>query len=122
MLALVFGAVLAEEETEMEEISEGRTFLTPFLGLLGPLGTLINIGSQFVILIALIGFVTGLKGVVDFDKLFKKSEEVYDYADTGYLRRGDYGPQVYSGNNYAPNSASYQRLTQQVNEAVEKQF
>jgi len=135
MLAFVLGAALAEEETQLEESEEGKqlipaglAILTPFLGLLGPLTTLINVGSQIVILIALIGFVTGLKGVVDFDKIFKKEEDVYvdtgyaPIADTGYLRRGDYGPSVgYTGNqDYAPNA--YNRLTAQVNQAVDAQF
>merc|ERR1712183_358000 len=110
---VLVGAVFAEDTTAMEETAEeGRTFLTPLLGLLPPLGTLVNLGTQFVILIALIGFVTGLKGVVDFESLFKKE----DIADT-YYRRGDYGPVAYQSGNFAPNSAY--NIASSVNQAIE---
>jgi len=129
VLAFVLGAALAEEDTEIEETPEGRKFLGPILGLLPPLATIVNIGSQVVILIALIGFVTGLKDVVNFDKIFGKSEDAY-LADTGYYRREAYGPSVYTGDNYATNSAvayghqdpQVHSLAAKVNKAVEKQF
>merc|ERR1711973_34428 len=109
---VLVGAVFADE-TAMEETEEGRTFLTPLLGLLPPLATLVNVGTQVVILIALIGFVTGLKGVVDFESLFKKE----DIADT-YYRRGDYGPVAYQGGNFAPNTAY--GIASSVNQAIEQ--
>merc|ERR1719370_2427683 len=95
-------AVFAEDTALEETAEEGRTFLTPLLGLLPPLATLVNVGTQVVILIALIGFVTGLKGVVDFESLFKK-EEISD----DWYRRGDYGPVAYQSGNFAPQLRPY---------------
>lgn len=77
ILAVLFGAALAEEGKSIEGKEEGR--------LIGPgtIVTLITVGTQIIILLALINFVTSLKGSIDFDNLFGKGGDDYGY-DTGY--------------------------------------
>lgn len=82
ILAVLFGAALAEEGKSIEGKEEGR--------LIGPgtIVTLITVGTQIIILLALINFVTSLKGSIDFDNLFGKGGDggYDDYSgyDTGY--------------------------------------
>jgi len=84
IFAVLLGVALAEDERSMQEQAEGRLFFAGF----PLLGALISLGVQIVILLALINFVTSLKGSIDFDNLFGKGGDDYGYTgyagDTGY--------------------------------------
>lgn len=130
IFAALIGMAMANDGKSLEAKEEGRLFGA---GLLTILGTLITLGVNIVILIALINLVSTLKDVVDLDSLFGKGGDDYAY-DTGYGApplTGYGAPTGSDGSSYS----SYRRqgvsrsfnelpvmskLSAKVNEAIEK--
>jgi len=87
IFAVLFGVALAEDAKSVEAKEEGRLFVG-----LPTIFTLIGLGAQIIILLALINFVTSLKGSIDFDNLFGKGGETGGYADYGGYDTGYAAP------------------------------
>ncbi|CAL4060924.1 unnamed protein product, partial [Meganyctiphanes norvegica] len=88
LFAVLLGVALADDAKSfpLEEKAEGRLFGA---GLLAIVSSLISLGLSIVVLLALIHFITALKGAVDLDGLLGKGEDVY--YDTGYAPATGYG-------------------------------
>jgi len=136
IFAMLFGAALAEDAKSIQASEEGRLFVG-----LPTIITLIQLGAQIIILLALINFVTSLKGSIDFDNLFGKGGDA-GYADYGYdsgyaapdlgyapapaATAGGHGSSYSSyrraGHAVEKRSAPLQRLQDKVYSAIEKLY
>jgi len=136
IFAALIGMAMASDGKSLLEPAEGRLFGADLFGILM---TLVNLGVQIVILIALINLVHTLKENVDLEGLFSKDGGTgydtgyYPEPDTGYGAptggHGDHGDSTYTSyrrEGVARSSRAlydtpvFQRLSAKVNEAIEK--
>jgi len=127
IFAALIGMTLASDGKSLEEKAEGRLFGADLFAILS---SLIQLGVQIVILIALINLVHTLKEATDLEGLFSKGN---DY-DTGYYPAPDtgYGAPTGVDSTYTSyrregvarsgslyDSPAFERLSSKVAQAVE---